>query len=168
VLKTDEEKGLKLLVDVCLSAKNGYKESAEASKTLNELTESVFKKGELACAVSPEAGTEYFDELVKVFRTTAPGVRAEVSLALLEHARGNVAAAIQRLLKIQKIDSRLLKAEVETAGKALEEISRAGDAKIEAALTGPDKALAKEALRKLAKEYAGTDAAKHATAEAAK
>ncbi|HLY74762.1 MAG TPA: hypothetical protein VKU80_11650 [Planctomycetota bacterium] len=166
-LKADEDKGLKLMVDVCLAGKNGYKETSDAQKTLNELTESVFKKGELASAVSPEAGSEYFDELVRLYRTTAPGARAEISLALLEHARGIVQPAIQRLLKVAKYDARLMKAEVELAGKALDEVSRAGDAKIEAALAGPDKGLAKDAVRKLAKEYAGTEAAKHAT-EAAK
>ncbi|HLY08605.1 MAG TPA: hypothetical protein VKW04_04765 [Planctomycetota bacterium] len=167
VLKTDDEKGLKLMVDVCLSGKNGYKETADAQKTLNEMTEPLFRKGELASAVSPEAGSEYFDDLVRSYRTTAPGVRAEIFLAILEHARGNIQPAIQRLLKVMKYDGRMLKTEVESAGKALDEISKAGDAKVEAALAGPDKALAKEAARKLAKEYAGTEAAKHAT-EAAK
>jgi hypothetical protein len=166
-LKSDEEKGLKLLVEVCLSGKNGYKETAEAQKTLNELTDSLFRKGELASAVSPEAGSEYFDELVRLFRTTAPGARAEVFLALLEHARGNVPSAIQRLVKVSKYDARVLKAEIEFAVKALEDLSKAGDAKLEAAMAGPDKTLAKEVARKLAKEYAGTDAGRHAV-EAAK
>lgn len=165
-IKSDEEKGLKLLVDVSLQ-KNGYKETAEAQKMLIEMTDAVFKKGELASAVSLEAGSEFFDDLVKVYRTSAPGIRAEVFLAILEHARGNVQPAIQRLQKILKGDARLLKSEAESAGKALDEISKAGDAKIEAALAGPDKAIAKEAVRKLAKEYAGTEAGKHA-AEAAK
>lgn len=166
-VKSDEEKGLKLLVDVCVTGKSGYKEVADAQAKLNELTESVFKKGELAAAVSPETGAEYFDELVKLYRTTAPGARAEVLLAILEHARGSVQPAIQRLLKVSKSDPRLLKAEIESAGKALEDISKAGDAKIEAALASPDKSLAKETVRKLARDYAGTEAGKHA-AEAAK
>lgn len=166
-IKGDEEKGLKMFVDVCLTGKNGYKEVSEAQTKLNELTEPLFKKGELASAVSPEAGSEYFDELVKIYRTTAPGAKAEVFLALLEHARGNVQPAILRLLKIMKYDPRLLRAEVEAASKALEEISKTGDAKIEAALGGSDKSAAKEAVRKIAKEYAGTDAARHA-AEASK
>jgi polyhydroxyalkanoate synthesis regulator phasin len=163
LVKTDEEKGMKLLVDICLTGKNGYKEVTEAQTKLNELTDSLFKKGELASAVSPEAGTEYFDELVKLYRTTAPGARAEVFLAVLDHARGNIQPAIQRLIKVTKYDPRLLKTEVESANKALDEISKAGDAKIEAALAGPDKALAKESVRKLARDYAGTDAGKHAT-----
>jgi hypothetical protein len=165
--KNDEERGLKLFVDLCLTGKNGYKEVSEAQTKLNEATDSLFKKGELAAAVSPETGSEYFDDLAKIYRTTAPGARAEVFLAILEHAKGNVQPAISRLLKVSKYDPRLLKAEVEAAGKALEEISKAGDAKIEIALTGPDKAATRDALRKLAKEYAGTEAGKHA-ADAAK
>lgn len=161
-IKSDEEKGLKQLVDVCLIGKNGYKETAEAQKLLNEQTETMFKKGELASAVSPEAGSEYFDDLVKIYKATAPGLRAEVALATLDHAKGSVQPAIARLQKVLKADARLMKAEIEAANKALDEISKAGDAKIEAALAGPDKALAKESIRKLAKEYAGTEAGKHA------
>jgi hypothetical protein len=161
-VKTDEEKGSKLFVDICLTGKNGYKEVAESQSKLNELTDSAFRKGELATAVSPESGVEYFEDLVKIYRTTAPGAKAEIALAILDHARGNIAPAIQRLLKVLKYDARLLKPEVEAAAKALDEISKAGDAKIEAALSGPDKAVTKEVLRKLAKDYAGTDAGKHA------
>lgn len=166
-LKSDEEKGLKLLVDLCIGGKNGYKEVSEAQTKLNELTEATFRKGELAAAVSPEAGAEYYDDLTKIYRTTAPGVRAEVFLALMEHARGNVQPAILRLQKALKNDPRLFKTEIEAASKALDEVSKAGDAKIEAALNGPDKSAVKEALRKLAKDYAGTEAGKHAV-EAAK
>ena len=158
----DEEKGQKLFVDICLTGKNGYKEVAESQSKLNELTETAFKKGDLAAAVSPDTGVEYFDELVKIYRTTPPGARAEVSLATLDYARGNVQPAIQRLLKVAKYDPRLLKSEIDSANKALDEISKAGDAKIEAALNGPDKVLAKEAVRKLANDYKGTEAGKHA------
>ena len=112
--------------------------------------------------MSPDTGVEYFDELVKIYRTTAPGARAEVALATLDYARGNTQPAIQRLLKVQNYNPRTLKAEIESAGKALDEISKAGDAKIDLALNGPDKVLAKEAVRKIAKDYAGTEAGKHA------
>jgi hypothetical protein len=161
-VKTDEEKAAKLFVDICLAGKNGYKEVTESQTKLNELTDSAFRKGELATAVSPEAGVEYYEDLVKIYRSTAPGAKAEIVLALLEHARGNVQPAILRLLAVMKYDARLLKAEIEAAAKALEEISKAGDAKIDGALSGADKAVAKEILRKLAKDYAGTEAGKHA------
>jgi len=166
-LKSDEERAAKLFVDICLAGKNGYKEVNESHTKLNELTESAFRKGELAAAVSTDAGVEYFEDLVKAFRTTGPGAKAEIFAAILDHARGNVQPAIQRLMKVAKYDPRGFKPEIEAANKALDEVSKAGDAKIEGALNGPDKALAKEIVRKLAKEYAGTEAAKHAN-EAAK
>jgi len=162
VVKGDEEKGAKLFVDICLTGKTGYKEVTDSQSKLTELTEIAFKKGELASAVSPETGAEYYEDLTKVYRTTPPGAKAEIFVALLDHARGNVQPAIQRLIKVTKYDPRLLKGEVDAAGKALDEISKAGDAKIEAALQGPDKALAREVIRKLAKDYAGTEAGKHA------
>lgn len=162
LVKTDEDKGAKLFVDICLTGKPGYKEVSDSQTKLGELTEGALKKGELASAVSPETGIDYYEDLVKTYRTTAPGVRAEVLLALLEHARGNVQPAIQHLQKVMKSDARLLKSELDSAAKALEEISKAGDAKIDAALNNADKAVAKELLRKLAKDYAGTEAGKHA------
>jgi lipopolysaccharide biosynthesis regulator YciM len=162
VVKGDEEKGAKLLVDICLTGKTGYKEVTDSQAKLGEITEIAFKKGELASAVSAETGADYYEDLTKIYRTTPPGAKAEIFLAVLDHARGNVQPAIQRLLKVAKYDARLLKSEVESAGKALDEISKAGDAKIEAALQGPDKAVGREVLRKLAKDYAGTDAGKHA------
>jgi thioredoxin-like negative regulator of GroEL len=166
-LKTDEEKAAKLLVEICLAGKNGYKEVTESHTKLNDLTEAAFRKGELAAAVSADVGVEYFEDLVKTFRTTGPGAKAEIFTAILDHARGNVQPAIQRLLRVTKYDPRGFKPEIEAANKALDDVSKAGDAKIEGALNGPDKALAKEIVRKLAKEYAGTEAAKHAN-EAAK
>jgi hypothetical protein len=83
-VKTDDEKGSKLFVDICLGGKNGYKEVAESQTKLNELTENAFKKGDLAAAVSPETGVEYFEDLVKIYRASAPGARAEVLLATLD------------------------------------------------------------------------------------
>lgn len=162
IAKTDEEKGAKLFVDICLTGKTGYKEVSDSQAKLGEITEIAFRKGELAAAVSPESGVEYHDDLSKIYRTTPPGAKAEIVAALLDHARGNVEPAIKRLLKVMKYDVRFLKAEVDGAAKALEEISKAGDAKIEAALAGPDKAVAREVLRKLAKDYAGTEAGRHA------
>ena len=166
LLKTDEDKGAKLLVDLCLTGKAGYKEVADSHAKLSELTDPAFRKGELATAVSAEMGADYYEDMVKVYRMTPPGVKAEVFLALLDHARGNVQPAIQRLLKVLKYDSRSFKPEIDGAQKALDDISKAGDLRIEAALAG-DKAVAKEILRKLAKDYAGTEAGKHA-ADAAK
>jgi len=164
-VKSDEEKGAKMFVDICLTGKAGYKEVAESHSKLGELTDPAFRKGELAAAVSAEMGADYYEDLVKIYRTTPPGAKAEVLLALLDHARGNIQPAIQRLQRILKYDVRSYKPEMDAAQKALEEISKACDVKIEAALAG-DKSVAKEILRKLAKDYAGTEAAMHAAAAA--
>jgi thioredoxin-like negative regulator of GroEL len=161
-LKQDEERGLKLLVDFCLAAKPGYKESAEAGARLAEVSESALRKGELAEAVSVDVGVEYHDGLVKALRNTAPGIHAEIRLARLDHERGNVQAALQRLQKVLKMDARTLKKEMDEAAVALAEISKSGEAKVDAALALADRAAGKEALRKLAKDYAGTDAGKRA------
>jgi hypothetical protein len=165
-IRTDEEKGVKILVEIVARGKHGYKEVAEAQKRLDEITQASVQKGELAEAVSVEAGIDYNEDLAKTFKTSSAGVMAEIRVARLEHERGNAAVAIARLLKVQKYDARTLKKEIEEAGKALEEISKAGEAKIDAALA-LDRAAAREVLRKLAKDYTGTEAGKKAT-EAAK
>jgi lipopolysaccharide biosynthesis regulator YciM len=168
LLKSDEERGAKALVDLVAIGKKGYKEIADAQSRLGELSESALRKGELASAVSLDAALDYYEELVKAYKASAPGVRAEIAAAVVEHARGNAAAAIARLHKIMKYDPRLLKAEVGQAGQALEEIGKSCEQKIDAALLLPDKGQVKEALRKLAKDYAGTEAGRHAAELAAK
>jgi hypothetical protein len=165
-LRSDEEKGTALLVNLVANGKHGYKEVGEAQKRLDEISQTALQKGELAEAVSLEAGIDYNEDLSKSFKTSSAGVMAEIRIARLEHERGNAAVAIARLLKVQKYDARTLKKEIEEAGKALEEISKAGEAKIDAALA-LDRAAAREVLRKLAKDYTGTEAGKKAT-EAAK
>lgn len=169
-LRSDEEKGIKILVDIVAKGKHGYKEVGEAQNRLTEITHAAVQKGELAEAVSVEAGIDYHEDLVKAFKTSSAGVMAEIRVARLEHERGNVAVAVARLLKIQndkaQYDVRTLKKEIEEAGKALDEISKAGEARIEGALA-LDRATAREVLKKLAKDYAGTEAGRKA-AEAAK
>jgi len=165
-LRSDEERGTKALVDIVANGKHGYKEVAEAQARLGEISHAAIQKGELAEAVSPEAGIEYNEELSRSFKTSSTGVLAEIRVARLEHERGNAPAAIQRLQKVLKYDPRLLKKELEEASKALDEISKAGEAKIEGALA-LDRAAAREVLKKLARDYAGTEAGKKA-AETAK
>jgi hypothetical protein len=168
LLKTDEERGAKALVDLIAIGRKGYKEIADAQTRLGELAENAMRKGDLASAVSLDAAVDYYEELVKIYKASAPGVRAEIAAAVVDHARGNAAAAIARLHKVMKYDVRLLKAEVDQAGKALDEIGKSCEQKIDAALLLPDKAQVKEALRKLAKDYAGTEAGRHAAELAAK
>ncbi|HLF93382.1 MAG TPA: hypothetical protein VJB14_07965 [Planctomycetota bacterium] len=158
--KSDEAKAVKLYVDIVADGKKGYKEVEESMVKVGELAQSALKKSELPESVSPEAGIDYLDDVVKAFKGTPPGVEAEIRIARLDHERGNVQPAILRLMGILKYDSKL-KTEIEHAVRALEEIARAGETKVELAVTG-DKTLAKETLRKLAKDYAGTDTSKKA------
>jgi hypothetical protein len=161
LLKTDESKSLRLFSEIVSNGKIGYKEVTEAQARVAEYGEIALRKAELPESVSPEAGIDYLDEIAKTFRGTATGVQAEIRIARLEHERGNPAAAILRLGQIQKSDAKLPKGEIEKVAQALDEISRAGEAKLEAALLG-DKALAREAVRKIARDYAGTEAGKKA------
>jgi len=161
LLKTDEPKALRLFSEIVSGGKVGYKEVTEAQARVAEYGEIALRKAELPESVSAEAGIDYLDEIAKTFRGTATGVQAEIRIARLEHERGNPAGAILRLTQLQKTDARLPKGELEKTVQALDEISRAGEAKLEIALSG-DKALAKESVRKIARDYAGTDAAKKA------
>ena len=161
-LKADEDKGAKALVDFCLNAKPGYKESGEAANRLAEVAEAALGKGELAEAVGLDTAVDYHEELLKIYRATSPGLRAEIRLARLEHERGAVQAALQRLAKIGKLDPRLYAREIEEAARATADLGKAGDAKVDAALEMQDKSAMREALRKLAKDYAGTDAGRRA------
>ena len=172
IAKTDDSKAVKLYVEIVANGKKGYKEVVESATKLGDYAQSALKRADLPESVSPEAGIDYLEDLAKLFKgagaegkATGPSVQAEIRIARLDYERGNVKAAIQRLLAILKYDPKL-KAEIDNAARALEEMSHAGEAKVELAVTG-DRALAKETLRKLASDYAGTEAAKRAL-EAAK
>jgi hypothetical protein len=158
--KSDENRAARLFVDIVANGKKGYKEVEESSTKVNEIAEAAFRRSELPESISAEAGIEFFDDLAKSLKGTLPGVEAEIRIARLDHDRGNVQAAIQRLLAILKYDPKL-KSEIEKAAAALEDLSKAGEAKVDLALSG-DKASAKETLRDIAKKYAGTEAAKKA------
>jgi hypothetical protein len=162
LLKTDDAKAMKLFVEIVSDGKKGYKEVDESATKVGEYGQATLLKADFPESVSPEAGIDYLDELVKMFKGTAPAVQAEIRIARLDHDRGNIQPAIQRLLGIQKYDPRMIKTELENALRALDDISKAGEAKVELASSG-DKALAKESLRRLAKDYAGTEAGKRAT-----
>ena len=160
LLKVDEDRGTKMLVDFCQGAKPGYKETGEANAKLTEVSESALKRGELAESVSVDAGAGYYDDLSRTYGKTAPGILSQIRLAFLESERGNVRKGLDSLQRILK--ERLSPHETEEANKTVQEISKRGELKIESALSNPDKTAAKDALRKLAADYAGTDAGKRA------
>lgn len=163
-LKSDTERGTKALVDLVSEAKPGYKEVAEAVAELRKLGEAALKNAEVAESVSPESGIQFLEGLIKLFKATPPGLLAEIRIARIEHARGNVSIAIQRLLKATRADARLYAPEIEVGSAFLKEISVEGSAKIDAALQG-GRGAAREALKKIAKDYAGSEAGQRALDE---
>ncbi len=162
VLKTDEPKGVKLLIDLIASAKPGYKQIADAQAKLNEQAEPAFKRAELAESVGPDAAIESYAGIARTYAGTGAGIRAEIRVARLEHARGNVQLALQKLTAMSLLDPKVYKLEIEQARREMDEINRAGDTKLAQALNNPDKAAGREAIQKIAKDYAGTEAGKRA------
>lgn len=166
-LKADEARGVKALIEIAQIPKVGYKEITDAQAALAEAAETAFRNCELVESTSPEQGIAYLEEIVKIYRLTPPGVRAEVRIARLDHHREAVQAAIQRLLKILKYDARVVKKEIDEAAAALGEISREGETRIAAALTG-NRSEARDGLRRIARDYSGTEAGRRAVEEARK
>jgi hypothetical protein len=166
-LKTDDARGVKLLIDIAALNRIGYKEITDAQAALAETSEAAFRNCDLMESVGPEQAIAYLEEMVRLYRMTSPGVRAEVRIARLENLRENVAAALQRLQKVSKYDARFLRKEIEEAQALAAEIAREGEAKISAALTG-NRAEARESLRKIARDYSGTEAGRRAADEARK
>jgi hypothetical protein len=161
--KLDELRAAPLFAAIVASGKHGYQEITDSQGKLNEIAEASFRKSDVAESVGPEAGIEFFGELAKVYKATPPAARAEIRIARLEHERGNVQPAIAKLTAVQGYDAKIFKTEIDDAHRVLEEISKAGEAKLEIAQTSNDK----ESVRKLARDYAGTDAGRKA-ADAAK
>jgi hypothetical protein len=166
-LKTDEARGVKGLIDIAALNRVGYKEITDAQSALVETSEATFKNCDLMESVGPEQAIAYLEEMVRLYKLTSPGVRAEVRIARMENLRENVAAALQRIQKVSKYDARFLRKEIEEAQALAAEIAREGEAKISAALTG-NRAEARESLRKIAREYSGTEAGRRAADEARK
>jgi hypothetical protein len=166
-LKSDEARGVKTLIEIAALNRVGYKEITDAQSALAEVAEASFKNCDLMESVGPEQAIAYLEEMFRLYRTTAPGVRAEVRIARLENLRENVVAALQRLQKVSKYDARFLRKEIDEAQALAGEITREGDAKVAAALTG-NRTDARDTLRKIARDYAGTETGKRAADEARK
>jgi len=126
LLRTDEARAVRTLVEIVVKGKQGYKEVTEAQVKLNELAETFFRRGEVAESLGPDAGVEYYDELAKAYRGTPPGARAEIRAARLDHERGGTKTSVQRLQAVVKLDPGVFKAEIDEAQKALDEIAKAG------------------------------------------
>ena len=166
-LEKDEAKALGGLLSIVENGKLGYKLVGESKMLLEEHSKAAFRKAELAESVSRDAGIEYLQGLIKIYRKTPWSSRAEIRIARVEHHSGAVQPAIQRLQKIGKYTKQRLGDESETAKQALAEVIRAGAEKIEQALALEDREEAKATLKQIARDYAGTDAGRRAALAAA-
>jgi hypothetical protein len=155
---------VKACLDILKLGRKGYPEIAAASAKISELAAEEFKKVEVAESVDEEKAIEVLEGIAREFAGAPPAAHAEIQIA--EREKGtSVAAAIARLNKVLKLTPAVIfKKEIEEAQKALDAISAEGAARVETAsqLASSDKEKAREALRKIQKEYAGTEASKKA------
>ena len=166
-LDKDESKALGGLLNIVANGKMGYKLVEESRQLLEEHSASAFRKADLAESVSASVGIDYLQTLIKMYKKTPWSARAEIRIAKVEHHNGSVQPAIQRLNKIQKYDRSYLGKEKIKVDEALAEVSRAGTEKIDTVLAMDDRTEAKVQLKKIAKDYAGTDAGRRAALAAA-
>jgi hypothetical protein len=152
---------LKACADVIRTGKRGFPEIAAAAKKLDALAEPEFAKVDLAASVDARTAIEQFERIAKEFAGTPPAVRAEVRIAELENGRGSAAAAVARLQKASVAASPAFEAVAKEARETLDRVVREGIDRVAEAEKLP-REQAREALRKLQKEYAGTEAGKSA------
>ncbi len=157
----DRAATVKACLDVLKLAHKGYPELEAAAKRIEALAAEEFKKVEIAASVDDAKAIEVLEAIAKEFTGAAPSAQAEIQIAMFDLKAGSVQAAIARLLKVVKS---AFKKEAEEAQKALDAISAEGVDKIATAqqFAAQDKEKAKEQLRKLQKDYAGTEASKKA------
>ncbi len=157
----DRAATVKACLDVLKLARRGYPELEAATKKIESLAAEEFKKVEIAASVDDAKAVEVLETIVKDFAGAAPAAAAEIQMAQFENRAGSIAAAIGRLLKVVKS---AFKKESEEAQKAIEAISAEGLEKVATAqqFAAQDKDKAREQLRKLQKDYAGTEASRKA------
>ncbi len=105
------------LIKLALETKPGYPQAQKALSLVNEIGNSELEEAALAESVSPKRGIEFLEGIVKTYGRTPPGVKAEIRIALLEKARGDVTAALRRLKAIEEYASPHLAAEKKEAAR---------------------------------------------------
>jgi len=165
----DKSRTVKACLDLVKLGKKGYPEIPAALAKIETLAADEWKKVEVAETVDEATAIQSLECISKDFTGAPPGAEAEIRIAERENKAGNVAAAIARLQKVLKLAQPLFKEKIDEAQKLLDAIGAEGVEKVDAAakIAAGDRDRGREALRKLQKEYAGTEAAKKA-AEALK
>jgi hypothetical protein len=161
----DRARTVKACLELVKLGKKGYPEIPAALAKIESLAAEEWKKVEIAETVDEATAIQSLEGISKEFAGSPPGAEAEIRIADRENKAGSVAAAIARLLKVLKLPLPLFKEKVDEAQKLLDAISAEGAEKVDAAakIAAGDRDKGREALRKLQKEYAGTEASKKAS-----
>jgi hypothetical protein len=160
-VSSDPKRSIGRFVNIVLLDKIGYKEIGESLKLLEELAEEDFKKGELIESADTAKALVYYEDLVRTYKTTPVGLKVEIRIARIENSNGRIQSALKRLRDILKLRGHYLGPVREAARKAIDEISKEGDAKIEAALLG-DATKIREKLLQISRDYDDTEAGRRA------
>lgn len=157
--KGDEKGAIKLFVDIVASGKRGYDRIERSASKLEKLTEKEFKELATLAETDKSLAKTNLTDASKKYKGTPQGAYAEIMLATLENEDGDAKSAIRRLLPIAESDHPFFEKAASKAKDALEHISNEGVVLIDKAKKSGDKAKAAETIRKIAKDYEGTDAA---------
>ncbi len=162
-LAGDTSRTLKLYLPIAVLNRKGYVEILKAREWVTAEGRERLRRIESI----PERRTvrERLTELAALFKGTIPAAEAELRLARLDLEQGWIAAAIQRLSRLAKLDWVDAQEIAETAKTELDALISAGLKKVEAAfqiasLGNP--ASAKTALKKIQDDYPGTPVAEKA------
>ena len=167
---TDEGRAAKLFADIARIPRVGYKEIEKAGEKLEELVAKLWKAADLAFSVDEAQGVATLKRIAADFKDLPAGAEAEIRTGEVDLKNGAIPPAIQHVKAALRIEGHEgAAAVVAHAKELLTKIVAAGEERIEAAKkTGAaDRSKGLSALRQIATEFAGTEAARKA-AEAAK
>jgi hypothetical protein len=170
LVATDESRAVKLYGEIARLPRTGYKEIEQAAAKVAELAARQWKSIDLAFSVDEKTGVAALQRMASDFKDLPAGAEAEVRLAEVDLKNGTIPFAIQHIKTALRLEGHEGAADVTGHAKeVLAKIVALGEARIDAAKTtgSTDRAKGSAALRQIAQEFAGTDAAKKA-ADAAK
>lgn len=150
----------KALADLLPVLKKGFRETEDTLAKMKEIEADEVKKVVEGGRGDRDLEVEWLNEMLRDFKGTPIAAEAELRLAKIEKAR-DPQAAIARIKRLQKLEGVGYPSKVDSSNALWTEITSDGEAKVDEALK-LDKAAAKDALRRLLRDYAGTDAAKRA------
>lgn len=160
----DRTKTVRAAMDLIKTEKKGFPEIAAASRRLDELAVEEFRRADIADTADEAMGTAIIEAVVREFAGAPAAVEADIRLARRDASSGNTSGALTRLNRTLKQSSPALKAKLADAQKELDAMLADGMSQIEVALSlaSQDREGARESLRRIQRDYAGTDVARKA------